>query len=300
VATLKGIVPALITPVTHDEKINEKALRKLANRLIDAGVHGLFALGTTGEFFSLSQKEKLTAISTVIDEAAGKVPVVIGTGAVSTRESIELSKKAEEMGADYLSVITPYFNCLSQRELSEHYLRIASAVSIPIILYNIPARTGLSLSDDTVSELARVPNIVGIKDSSGKFDNILSYIEVSKGLNFSVYAGTDSLILKTLMAGGSGAVAATACVFPELVVSIYEFWKRGDMEKAEKAQEMLFAIRDFSAKFSIPAAYKAALEIQGIDAGPPISPALQLPYEEKEKLKNLLKKYEKEISELLS
>lgn len=285
----------MLTPITSEQTINKKALRQLTNRLIDSGVHAIFALGTNGEFFSMNTQQRLHVASTVIDEADGKVPIVIGTGAISTKEAVELSIKVEAMGADYLSVITPYFNTLSQCEVKEYYMQIASSVSMPILLYNIPGRTGINLEPETVKELAMVPNIIGIKDSSGKFENILSYIEYTKELGFSVYAGTDSLILKTLMAGGDGAVAATANVLPELVLSIYTYWQNGDYEKAETAQEMLSAIRQFSSKFSIPATYKAAVKLQGIAAGPPILPALPLDDDAVSHLEQLLKQYSNSV-----
>lgn len=289
---LQGIIPAMITPITPEQDINEKALRQLTNRLIESGVQALFVLGTNGEFFSLSTDERLKVASTVIDEAAGRIQVMIGAGASGTREAVYLSRKSEELGADCLSVITPYFNRVSQREVIDHYRHIADAVSIPIILYNIPARTGINLDPATVRKLAEIPNITGIKDSSGNFDNILAYIEQTRDMDFSVYAGTDSLILKTLTAGGQGAVAATANVFPELVVSIYHFWQNGNLKAAQAAQERLEAIRRFSAGFSIPAVYKAAVELLGIPAGPPVLPAEPLSSDETARLKELLDSYD--------
>lgn len=289
---LQGIIPAMITPLTWEQDINEKALRQLTNRFIRSGVHALFALGTNGEFFSLNADQRLKVASIVIEEAAGRLPVMIGTGAPSTRETAYLSRKSEELGADYLSIITPYFNHLKQSEVIDHYKHIADTVSIPIILYNIPARTGINLDPATVKELAMIPNITGIKDSSGDFDNILAYIEQTRDMDFSVYAGTDSLILKTLIAGGEGAIAATANALPELVVSIHRFWQDGNLDAARAAQKKLEAIRNFSAKFSLPAAYKAAVELLGIPAGPPVLPVQPLNPSEKTQLKELLIGYD--------
>lgn len=289
---LQGIIPAMITPLTWEQDINEKALRQLTNRFIRSGVHALFALGTNGEFFSLNADQRLKVASIVIEEAAGRLPVMIGTGAPSTRETAYLSRKSEELGADYLSIITPYFNHLKQSEVIDHYKHIADTVSIPIILYNIPARTGINLDPATVKELAMISNITGVKDSSGDFDNILAYIEQTRDIDFSVYAGTDSLILKTLIAGGEGAIAATANALPELVVSIHRFWQDGNLDAARVAQKKLEAIRNFSAKFSLPAAYKAAVELLGIPAGPPVLPVQPLNPSEKTQLKELLIGYD--------
>lgn len=282
----------MITPLTWEQDINEKALRQLTNRFIRSGVHALFALGTNGEFFSLNADQRLKVASIVIEEAAGRLPVMIGTGAPSTRETAYLSRKSEELGADYLSIITPYFNHLKQSEVIDHYKHIADTVSIPIILYNIPARTGINLDPATVKELAMISNITGVKDSSGDFDNILAYIEQTRDMDFSVYAGTDSLILKTLIAGGEGAIAATANALPELVVSIHRFWQDGNLDAARAAQKKLEAIRNFSAKFSLPAAYKAAVELLGIPAGPPALPVQPLNPSEKTQLKELLIGYD--------
>jgi 4-hydroxy-tetrahydrodipicolinate synthase len=285
---LKGIIPAMLTPLDGDQKINEKATRKLVDHLIERGVHAIFALGTNGEFFSLNDSEKSEVMAIVIDQVKGRVPVMIGSGAAGTREAVTLSKEAEKAGADCLSVITPYFNALSQREIINHFRAVADAVSIPVLLYNIPARAGNEILPETAKELAKAENITGIKDSSGNFDTIKAYINNTEGMDFSVYAGTDSLILKTLEAGGMGAVAATANVCPELAVDIYEGWAAGDTEKARAAQERLSKLREISRLASIPAAYKAALELQGIEVGPPRLPAMPLDESLKEELSRML------------
>ncbi|SDN87227.1 4-hydroxy-tetrahydrodipicolinate synthase [Alkalicoccus daliensis] len=286
---LNGIVPALLTPLTKEEEVNEEVTRQLVNELIEAGVHGIFALGTNGEFFNLSAEEKIKVASVVVNEVNGRVPVAVGTGGNSTKEVIELSKKMEDVGADVLSIITPYFDPPSQQELIKHYEKIAEAVSLPIILYNMPSRTGVSLLPKTVKELSKIPNIQGIKDSSGNFDNILQYIEATDD-DFSVMAGADSLIYWTLMAGGSGAVAATANIFPEIALSIYDHWKVGNFEKAQKAQEQLRSIRNASTKATVPAVYKKMLEIKGTPVGPPRSPVFEVSGELEEELTKIVNK----------
>ena len=154
----------------------------------------------------LSDKEKEKVLSVVIEEAAGRVPIYAGTGCVSTKETIEMSKLAQRLGADVLSIITPWFAKASQEELAEHYTAVAEEVELPIVLYNIPARTGNALAPKTVKKLAQLPNIVGVKDSSGNFDNMLQYIEATREMDFAVLSGNDSLILWNLMAGGTGGV----------------------------------------------------------------------------------------------
>lgn len=248
----RGIIPAMITPFDRDGELNEQALRVQTRRLIEAGVHGLFCLGTNGEFFTLSFEEKERIVDIVVEEAGGKVPVYAGAGDISTRETIRLAKRFEQIGADAVSVITPYFLAFSQHELKAHYLQLAESIEVPIILYNIPARTGNQLQPQTVSELTEIPNIAGIKDSSGSYDTILQYLEASKK-RLKVLSGTDSLILSTLMAGGAGGIASTANVFPKLTVAIYERWQAGDIVGAEEAQRKLRWLRDsFSSARCLP------------------------------------------------
>src|SRR5512137_1623591 len=164
----KGIIPAMVTPIDKKGRINERAVRKLTNHLIKGGVHGLFPVGSQGEAFSLTFDQKEEMIRIVVDETRGRVPVYAGTGTVTTREAIETTKMAQDMGVDAVSVITPYFCIPSQKELIEHYRAVAKACpKLPILLYSNPDRTQVPFPIATVLELAQVDNIVGIKDSSG-------------------------------------------------------------------------------------------------------------------------------------
>ena len=174
------------------------------------------------------------------------MPVYAGTGCISTRDTIRQSLKAWELGADALSIITPSFAAASQDELVRHYEAVAKAVDLPIILYNIPARTGNALAPATVQKLAGVANIVGAKDSSGNFDNLLQYIEKTRhcGKPFAVLSGNDSLILWTLLAGGAGGIAGCANVFPRTMVRIYEAFQAGDLAEARRAQDSIRPFRD--------------------------------------------------------
>lgn len=242
---LKGIITAMVTPFDENQEINSEVTKQLVNKLINGGVDGIFILGTNGEFHLLTEDEKVAFAKLVIDEVKKRVPVYVGTGGNSTREVIALSKKMEELGADALSVITPFFLVPTQEEVINHYKAVAEAVDIPIILYNIPKNTGLNLEASTVYELAKVKNIAGIKDSSGKLENIKSYIEATKGEDFSVLSGSDSLILKALKIGATGAIAATSNLLTELDVSIYQNFLKGDIEAAEKAQKDIDVLRGF-------------------------------------------------------
>ncbi len=241
---LKGIVVPIVTPMNEDESINTEELRRQVNRQIEAGIHGIFPFGTNGEGYILNGEEKKLVLETVIDQVAGRVPVYAGTGCISTKETIEQCKMAEAAGADILSVITPSFAKASQYELKVHYETVAAAVpNMPIVLYNIPMRTGNALEPQTVVELAQVDNIVGAKDSSGDWDNLSAYIELTKDLDFGVLSGNDALILKALKAGAKGAIAGCANVYPKNMVGIYENYVSGNLDAAEQCQANVSALR---------------------------------------------------------
>lgn len=214
---MKGIITPILTPMNPDETVNLEVLRQQIERLIQGGVHGIFPIGTNGEAYALSFDEKLAIIETCVDQVKGRVPVYAGTGCITTRETIELSKRAADLGADILSIITPSFAVASQKEMYDHYVEVAKHVDVPIVLYNIPARTGNKLLPETVAKLAKdVDVIMGAKDSSGDWDNLQAYIRLTQDLDkgFKVLSGNDSLILKSLQAGGAGGIAGCSNVYP--------------------------------------------------------------------------------------
>ncbi len=259
--------------MAEDESINEPQLRIEIDRLIAGGVSGIFALGTNGEFYTMTEEEKLRVIKVTVDAVKGRVPVYAGTGCITTRETVALSRKARDLGADALSVISPYFVGVSQDDIYRHYSAVAKSVPLPIVLYNIPARTGNNIAYATVRKLAaECPNIMGVKDSSGNYDNTLRYIEDTGG-RLSVLAGNDSFILWTLQAGGTGAIAGWANVFPKLMCSIYEYWKKGDFEAANKAQKTIRPFRDVMALGNPNSVVKRALTLLGHAVGPAREPA---------------------------
>ena len=199
---IKGIITPIVTPMNPvDESVNIPELRNQIERQIAGGVHGLFCFGTNGEGYILSLKEKEEVLEATIDQVKGRVPVYAGTGCISTRDTIYMSKRAEELGADVLSIITPSFALASQKELYDHYVEVAEHVNIPIVLYNIPPRTGNKLLPETVGKLAKdVDVILGAKDSSGDIDNLKAYIRETRdiGKDFAVLAGNDGSILTCL------------------------------------------------------------------------------------------------------
>ena len=294
---IKGIIPPILTPMNSDENqtVNHAELRNQVERLLAGGVHGLFPFGTNGEGYILSLKEKEEVLETVIDQVKGRVPVYAGTGCISTADTIYMSKRAEEMGADVLSIITPSFALASQKELYDHYVEVAKHVNIPIVLYNIPMRTGNKLLPETVAKLAKdVDVIMGAKDSSGDRDNLKAYIELTKDLDkdFSVLAGNDGNILTCLKEGGAGGVAGRANLYPKTVASIYNYFVAGDLEKAQEAQDAIATLsRVF--KFGNPnTIIKKAVNLLGYPVGDCRKPFNYLCDEGIEELKAVLKENE--------
>jgi len=286
---IKGVIVPLLTPMNDDETINEKELRNQVNRQIESGIHALFPLGTNGEAYILSHEEKEQVLKIVVDEAKGRVPVYGGTGCISTKETIELSLKAKEIGVDVLSIITPSFAAASQDELYEHYKEVAKAVDLPIVLYNIPARTGNALAPATVEKLSKISNIVGVKDSSGNFDNMLQYIEKTRyRKDFAVLSGNDSLILWCLLAGGRGGIAGCANVFPSTMASIYDTFIAGNLDKAREIQDSIRSFRDCF-KFGNPnTIVKTAVSLLGYPVGKCRKPFCQVPEAGIEAIKKVL------------
>lgn len=285
-----GIVPALVTPLTADQQLDEAALRNLIENLIGHGVHGLFVLGTNGEFFALSEEEKLRVARITVDAAAGRVPVIAGTGAFATAEVVRMNARMHQLGVDGLSVITPYFNAVNERELIKHYETIGDASALPIMLYNIPAKTGMSIGIKAVAALCQHPMIRGIKDSAGNFDALVQMMQYRSD-DFAVFAGTDSLIYWNLLAGGDGAVAATANAVPGVVMDIWNRFKAGDHAGARSAQERLRPLRDTFGMGTLPVVLKEATNLLNLPVGPCRSPIQPLEPAQAERLAQALAVY---------
>ena len=290
---IKGIIPPILTPMNNDQEqtVNHQELRNQVERLLRGGVHGLFPFGTNGEGYILSLKEKEEVLETVIDQVKGRVPVYAGTGCISTADTVRMSKRAEELGADVLSIITPSFALASQKELYDHYVEVAKHVNIPIVLYNIPMRTGNKLLPETVEKLARdVDVIMGAKDSSGDRENLKAYIDRTRDLEkpFSVLSGNDGNILYCLENGGTGGIAGRANIWPATVASIYDHFVAGDLDKAREAQEAVAKIQPVF-KFGNPnTIIKKAVSLMGYPVGDCRRPFSYLCDEGLEALKQVL------------
>lgn len=282
-----GIIPAMVTPLTGADEVNEAALRRLTSHLIEGGSHAVFATGSQGEFWAFSAAEKRRIWEIVVDEARGRVPVYAGSAAVTTREAVALTRLAEQCGVDAVSVLTPYFISPNENELHDHYRAVAESTGLPVLLYTNPARTNLKITPGLVARLAKLPNIVGIKDSSGDLELTAEYIRAAPP-EFSVLMGRDTLIYAGLLYGTKGAIAATANVCPALAAEIYNRFVAGDLEGALRAQRALAPLRLAFTWGTFPVVIKEALNLMGLEAGPGRAPVGPLSAEQRERLKGVL------------
>ncbi len=288
----EGILPALVTPFTDDgSAVDEERLRALVNHCVELGVHGVVPCGTTGEFVNMTTEEKKHVIKIVIDEVNGKVAVVAGTGASGTTEALEMTKYAKDVGADAALIVTPFYLKPADRGIYEHYETIATKVDLPIILYNIPQCTGLPLPWQMVEDLAQIPNIVAVKDSSGQLSFILAVLEKARD-KINVLCGHDEVVIAALAAGCSGAILASANVIPDIWVQVYNHVKNGELQKARELQYKVQKIARIIAG-SGAVGTKAALNMMKVKVGPvrmPLSIGGELTYEAREELRLDLEK----------
>jgi 4-hydroxy-tetrahydrodipicolinate synthase len=288
----EGILPALVTPFTDDGKnVDYEKLRALINHCIELGIHGVVPCGTTGEFVNMSIEEKKQVIKAVVDEVNGRVKVVAGTGASGTDQALEMTRYAKDVGVDAVLIVTPFYLKPADRGIYEHYDTIASQVEMPIILYNIPQCTGLSLPWQMVEDLAQIPNIVGVKDSSGQLSFILAVLEKVRD-KINVLCGHDEVVVAALAAGCSGAILASANVLPDVWVQVYNHVKNGELQKARELQYKVQKIARIIAG-SGAVGTKEALNMMKIKVGPvrkPLSVGGELTYEAREELRLDLEK----------
>jgi len=261
--SIHGIYPAMLTPINPDESPNPDGIGELVDYVLRGGVHGLFVVGTHGEAYALTPEEREQVVSAYVREAAGRVPVLAGVGAVTTRAALSNLRAAERGGADGVSVVAPFFISPSQDELYAHFRAIADATDLPVLLYNLPGRTHVSIAPQTVARLAEIDNIVGVKDSSGDLNNTVDYLRLTPD-DFAVMNGNDGLICAALSAGANGAVAATANIVPGLLVSIYDSVQAGNLQAAWEAQWAVIPLRRCFALSTVPDPIKEAARAIGL------------------------------------
>ncbi|MGK3191107.1 dihydrodipicolinate synthase family protein [Enterobacter soli] len=265
---IEGVLTAIVTPFDAEGALNLPGLARQVTRQLDAG-NGIFCGGTNGEFLVLNEEEKVSVTRTCVETVAGRAPVVAHIGEISTRETLRLGKRIAALGVDAVSVITPWFVPLKQAELITHYTAIADALSVPVFLYNIPARTGNTIEPDTAWMLAEHPNIIGIKDSAGSYESLSGFLNAVRDIDgFDVLNGPDSLIHQGFVDGCSTCISGLANVAPAAINAIWSRFKAGDIDGSRRAQESVTQLRTdlYSVAFS-PAAVKKALQIMGEDVG---------------------------------
>ncbi len=266
--SIRGVLTAIVTPFTASGELNLTALRQQVERQLAAG-NGIFCGGTNGEFFVLNEAEKIAVAETCVEAVAGRAPVVAHIGEVSTRETIRLGQQIAKSGVDAVSVITPWFVPLKQDELVSHYTAIADALSVPVFLYNIPARTGNTIEPQTARQLAAHGNIIGIKDSAGIYESLKGFLDAVKDIDgFNVLNGPDSLIHQGFVDGCSACISGLANVAPREINAIWSTFQAGDIEASRLAQENVTGLRTdlYKVAFS-PAAVKKALQLMGHEVG---------------------------------
>ncbi len=253
----KGVITALITPL-RDGKVDEAAFTQLLERQIAAGIHGVVPMGTTGESASLHTDEHKRVVELCVQVAAGRIRVIAGSGSSATDEAIELAQFAKTVGADGALVVTPYYNRPSQEGLALHYEAMADAVQLPLVLYNVPSRTGVDMCNETVARLAAHPNIVAIKDATGDMSRI-SWMRANIGGQFDLISGDDHSCLGYHAHGGVGVISVTANVAPEAMVALYEAAMAGDYATARDWQDRLIGLHKAMFLDNSPAPAKYAL-----------------------------------------
>lgn len=275
-ARLHGSIAPVITPFHEDYEIDFEALKGLIEFQIENGSHGISVTGTTGEPSSLSLEEREQVMEAAIRTAAGRVPVVPGTGSVNQKEALRLTRAAQDMGADAALVIVPYYVQPNQKALYEHYKAIASSVDIPIIIYNIPGRTATNMQPETMKALKEdFPNIIGVKESNKDFIHVNHVMHLC-GRDFLLFSGIELLCYPMLAIGGAGYVSATANVYPKKVAELYNRWSAGDVEGAIALHYELLPLNDVLFRDTNPVPMKVALGMMG-RVSPVVRPPLGAP-----------------------
>ena len=276
---IKGVVVPILTVIDEQERIDEAKMRAHVDYVIEGGVSGILAFGSNGEFYVIEEDEMKRGLQIMVDQAAGRVPVYFGIGAISTKKCCRLAKMAVENGAYGISILQPMFLKPTRKELYEHFKAIAETVpNTPVLLYNNPGRVGYTLAGDLVEELARtVPNIVGMKDTSGDITQTAEFIRRTKDLGFKVFGGKDTLLYASMCHGAVGGVCTAANFMPELITDVYNKYVAGDLDGSLEAQFKLNPVRLAMDPASFPVAAKDMATLRGLDVGVPYTPNLPTP-----------------------
>lgn len=276
---IKGVIVPIITPIDEDERIDEARLRRQVDFVIKGGLHGILAFGSNGEFYQLEEDEMRRGLQIMVDQAAGRVPVYFGIGAINTKKCCRLAKMAVENGAVGVSILQPMFLKPTEEELFLHFQTIAQSVpKTPVLLYNNPGRVGYTMSANLVDRLAHeVENIVGMKDTSGDITQTEEFIRRTRDVGFKVFGGKDTLLYASLCHGAVGGVCTAGNFMPELIVDVYNKYIVGDLKGSLEAQFKLNPVRLSMDAASFPVAAKDMANLRGLDMGVPYRPNLPTP-----------------------
>lgn len=286
---IKGIMAASITPFTRTGAIDEEAFRRHLDFLAQHKVHGVVVCGSLGEFPAMTADERNRVVKIAVEEAKGRMLVSAGTGAVTTKEAIELTRAAKDLGADMAQVVTPYYLKPTPEELVDHYAAISKAVALPIVIYNIPDRTGVNVTPALAARMAQISHVVGMKDSSKNMAQMIDFIRVA-GDKLGLLCGNDQLLLPALFMGAIGSTSGSPNVVPQLAVGIWNYLHKGEYEHARKLQlelNLFGTLYDLNA--TQPALLKSALGVLGRNAGVPRLPAKPLTGQELAAVRRVLK-----------
>lgn len=276
---IKGVVVPMITPIDAEERIDEQAIRGQIDYVIKGGVTGILLYGSNGEFYVIEEDEMERGLRIAVDQAAGRVPIYFGIGAISTKKCVRLAKMAVANGAASISILQPMFLKPTEDELFLHFKTIAEAVpDMPVLLYNNPGRVGYTLSGNLVERLAHeVKNIVGMKDTSGDITQTSEFIRRNRDVDFKVFGGKDTLLYASLCHGAVGGVCTAANFMPELITDVYNKYVAGDLDGSLEAQFKLNPVRLSMDGASFPVAAKDMANLRGRNIGVPYTPNLPTP-----------------------
>ena len=286
----KGCGTAIVTPFTNDG-VNFEELKKLVEFQIENEVDAIIVCGTTGEASTMTEKEKKETIKFVIDTVARRTKVVVGTGSNNTKTAVEMSKFAEEVGADGILVVTPYYNKTTQQGLIAHYTEIAKAVKLPIIMYSVPGRTGVNILPETCKELSKIENIVAIKEASGNISQVAKIASLC-GNDLAIYSGNDDQIIPVLSLGGQGVISVLSNVMPKYTHDMTKKYFEGKTEEATKMQLDVIDLTDALFVEVNPIPVKYALNLMGYNFGIPRLPLIEMSNKNKELMKDVMEKHQ--------
>jgi 4-hydroxy-tetrahydrodipicolinate synthase len=286
---LTGIIVPVVTPFDEHEQFMPDALRQIINYLLQQGVSAIFAAGSVGEFFSLNEEETIQVIQETVRIVAGRAPVIAGTGAIDTRRSVLLSRRAEEAGADALSVLTPFYIQPNEDELFRHYDTIMSAVHIPVLGYTNPGRSGgVTISPRLARRLCEAhDNFAGLKDSSGNIAMLKEYQQVCPP-DFALFTGLDTIVYETVLNDAAGAVCGLANIAPQIILEVYRQTRAGNLGEARRQQAKILKLRAAYQLGTFPAVVKEAMNMLGLPAGVTRSPVGPLSTEARQQLRHIL------------